>query len=248
MRYVTAQRVRSTDGEVGINGFLYSLDPGVDPNREFDNLVAHPPGTADVELIAVEPGGNYVASYLDVLVEVDVTTDSLASDFEEFASELPDSLTPSHHERRGRSWESDEVRVRFNWSTRIPGPPTREFEALAERISELLVRWEEPGHRTSDQPLEIRAEKRPDELVLTLEQTSARRLRRATGTDEMIGSITIDYNKLRAFEQLHGTFLPHAVDLLLPAQLDTVAHGGVRIVDVHTGRILWQSADTASRS
>lgn len=245
MKYLTAQRVRSTDGDVGINGFLYTFDSADSANREFDDLVAHPPGTADVERIAVEPGGNYVASYVDVLVEDDVTSDSLPSDLEEFADELPDAITSSPPERRERPWEGDAVRLRFNWSTRIPGTPTREFKALARRVLELLTIHEDPEDRAPDEPLEIRAEKRPGELVLTLEEASARRLRHATGTDEITESITIDSGTLRNFEQLHGTFLPHAVDLVLPPQLDTVTLGGVRIVDERTGRTLWRSADAA---
>lgn len=66
------------------------------------------------------------------------------------------------------------------------------------------------------------------------------------GVNEITRSITIGQDELRVFEQHHGTFLPHAVDLLLPPHLDTVALGGVRIVDERTGRTLWQSADTAN--
>lgn len=247
MRYVTAQRVRSTDGEVGINGFLYSFDADESTTREFDELVADPPGTADVELVAVEPGGNYVASYLDVLVEDDVTRRSLRTVFDDFATELPESMTLSKPERREQSRENDALRLRFNWSTRIPGMPTQEFDALAGRIFELLAQFEAPQPEPPDDPLEIRAEKQPEKLVLTLEPASAKRIRKVSGSDEITESITIDRDTLSAFEHLHGTFLPHAVDLLLPPQLDTVALGGVRIVDARTDRTLWQSADTTTR-
>jgi hypothetical protein len=65
--YATAQRVRSTGGKEGLNGFLHMHGPGFPWPPDPWNLPETRPGEQVSEDVDVPPGGNNVRSYLDVI-------------------------------------------------------------------------------------------------------------------------------------------------------------------------------------
>lgn len=245
MIYLTAQRVRSNGGEVGVNTFVYGLEDELSFDREFDELVEHPPSMAQLESVEVEPGGNYVESYLDIFVADQSDVPRIVEALDEFSESLPDSLSTRQPVRREEYWETEDVRARFNWSTRIPGTPPKELKLLLTRGLDLLEQFKGGGTNPASEPLTIYAEKESDKLVLTLHSRAKERVEQTSGLEEIAGSVEIDSDTLEAFEKLHGRFLPHAADLLLPPELNVVDLGGVRIVDSSSRRVLWQSASAS---
>lgn len=246
MIYVTAQRVRSHDGDVGINGFLYETDAGELSEVEFDELIERSLGPPDCQSVSVEPGGNAVESFVDIVVagiDDDLDVDTVSSRLDNWTDELGNDDYRSPPPRQEAFHDTERLRARFNWNSRIPHEPADELRRLNGRAVGLLARLQEPGSSSrSDDPLEITAARADGELTLSLTERSVQKLEDELDRPLGTSSVSIDSETLEAFERLHGKFLPHAADLLIPVDVDRIDElAGVRVVDERNDQVLWRS-------
>lgn len=242
--YVTAQRVRSAHGEVGINAFLYLHGTDGIPDGDVEDLVAKPPGSRQHQLVSVRPGGNAVDSYLDVVTPDDVSEDELRAFLQDCAGALPEQPKPAHPVRRDRTWNSDDGNVvaRFNWSSRIPRTAGDELSRLAERVLSVIEDFRASDRGRTQAPLEIYAAQHEDHTALVLSPESIERLEGEVGQQHFSDRVTIDHDTLVVFQQIHGRFWPHAAELLISVEPDVLERmGGVCVIDRDSKRVLWKS-------
>lgn len=242
--YVTAQRVRSSQGEVGINAFLYLHGTDGIPDGDVEDLVEKPPGSRRHQLVSVGPGGNAVDSYLDVVAPDGVGEDELRTFLQDCAAALPEQPKSAHPVRRERTWNSDDGNfvARFNWSSRIPRTAGDELSQLAVRVLALIEDFRTSGRGRAQNPLEIYATRHEDHTTLVLSPESIERLEDEIGQQGFSDRVTIDHDTLVAFQQIHGRFWPHAAELLISVEPDVLERmGGVRVIDGDSKRVLWKS-------
>jgi hypothetical protein len=240
--YVTAQRVRSAGGSVGINAFLYLHGAGGIPECDIDELVARPPGSRQHQLVTLQPGGNTVDSYLDVIAPDEVDEDSIREFLLRCADRLPEFSKPAQPVRRNEMWSEDDFVARFNWSSRVPGRASDELIRLGTRILAIISDFRRTDSLPEQEPLQVRVSRQDTSLEFTLSPESLARLSDNLDEGWSADRITIDFDTLAAFEQIHGPFWPHAVEALVPLEPEVLERmGGVRVVDAETGQPLWKS-------
>ena len=85
--YLTAQHVRSLDGREGINAFHYLHGPHLWQGLPPQGIPDQNPGTLTAQAIVVEPPGNRVRSYLDVVAPDETAWSEIRTGFITFVSE-----------------------------------------------------------------------------------------------------------------------------------------------------------------
>jgi hypothetical protein len=134
--YLTAQRVQAVRGPPRgvINAFLYRPPAAGDAvdweNPDFDELTRSP-GTLVRQSTPLQPGGNRVLSFLDVLAPDAVTEQELTDALLRIAETLP----PAAGHWRGRS---DRVSTRF-FAPHSNGHPRDEFTELLNTLLRLFA-------------------------------------------------------------------------------------------------------------
>lgn len=133
--YLTAQRVRASDGKEGINSYLFLHGddeiPGMSWSTPDVALVAdHHPGAVVVQRIEQDFGGNEVLSFLDV-----VARDSFGLGLEQLRAALSST---AFDPTREATWSTGPLSFRLFCSTADHRDPATEFQALREHALLLL--------------------------------------------------------------------------------------------------------------
>ena len=87
-------------------------------------------------------------------------------------------------------------------------------------------------------PLIIRVERDEHGIRLRLDDASVNRLRSSFGPRMAVTAVTVDYDTLKAFEQLHGPIYEHVISVVTGLDNEQLtSFGGVQVID-QSGRIL----------
>jgi hypothetical protein len=125
MKLLSAQRVRSSDGVVGINAFRYRAEVLDEPHIDFDALDGR--AVLEHESLALPPGGNQVLSYLDVMTRDDLDPSRMAAWIIEVCGSTELGPPPFEQKRSGD-------RLRFNVVLGLVPTWREELSDLAGRL------------------------------------------------------------------------------------------------------------------
>jgi hypothetical protein len=232
--YATAHRVKSRDGQVGINALLHEHrgDEGGLISWDNPDVVAVAEGYVGM-LVAqsfdVPPGGNRVLSYLDVAAADGVAPVRVAKALDAFGNLIGKEPSPITAVLNG-------VGVRLGWSLGLTPGAHQEFDALCQRVLEIL-RAERPSTEPRLPPLEIRVAFDESGYAFALAPESVSRVREAHRTDEWNPArLQVKPEVMMDFQAAHGDIIPHVVAGLTQLRLENViALGGVVFVG-HDGK------------
>jgi hypothetical protein len=139
--YATAHRVRSPQGVEGVNAFLHKHGPDFSWPSEPWRLPEENPGRIVIQKVAIEPGGNNVRSYLDVIAPDDVEASDIEAVFaglslELMADEVPSS--PLGHLPNPVVYHRGRVVLRLGVEGMLESTRTMEMDQLRQALVVLL--------------------------------------------------------------------------------------------------------------
>lgn len=232
MKCLTAQRVKSRAGEVGINRYRYSIPDSLRDAPEVWSALERDPGVLEAFEYAVKPpGNNAVISYLDVIAPDAMTPEQLTASLGRLDGYIAMSALPI------RKRIDDAIQVQFGAILALEGEPARrEFHELARAALRLV-----PRTTAMQEPLILQASIEPDGVVYRLDEDSRQRLG-VPATSVRMSSDNQD--DLGGF----GNVLPQIALLLSRLTADELAAaGGARIIDASSRQVLatWPIANAA---
>lgn len=230
--YLTAQRVRTRSGEEGINTFLFlhrnELVPGMSWAMPDVALVAeHHPGTAIVQRLEQESGGNDVLSYLDVVAEDSLGLARLRAALGAIDFDL----------ERGTTWSDGPVAFRFLQASADARDARDEFQMLREHALLLLrVRGAGAQPETNSEPLRIVAQ--DDEGLGVVYRLGVEAQRRLLGFRPRYipANLRVAYEDHNALVSLWGKEEYHwqiALAITGLSEQELAKLGGVAVTDLH---------------
>ena len=223
MKCLTAQRVKSRAGEVGINRYRYSIPDSLRDAPEVWSALERDPGVLEAFEYAVKPpGNNAVISYLDVIAPDAMTPEQLTESLGRLDGYIAMSALPI------RKRIDDAIQVQFGAILALEGEPARrEFHELARAALRLV-----PRTTAMQEPLILQASIEPDGVVYRLDVVSRQRLG-VPATSVRMSSDNQD--DLGGF----GNVLPQIALLLSRLTADELAAaGGARIIDASSRQVL----------
>lgn len=129
---ITAQRVKANDGTSGINAFIFETKESTLPSSAKDfSKITQNPGTLISEIIQISPGGNLVASYLDVICQDDLSTEALEAFDTNLASFRSMSEKPFFV-------QNGNLAVGFSFSGHVENPPD-EYNSLVSVVKKIYI-------------------------------------------------------------------------------------------------------------
>jgi hypothetical protein len=232
MKCLTAQRVKSRAGEVGINRYRYSIPDSLRDAPEVWSALERDPGVLEAFEYAVKPpGNNAVISYLDIIAPDAMTPEQLTASLGRLDGYIAMSALPI------RKRIDDAIQVQFGAILALEGEPARrEFHELARAALRLV-----PRTTAMQEPLILQASIEPDGVVYRLDEDSRQRLG-VPATSVRMSSDNQD--DLGGF----GNVLPQIALLLSRLTADELAAaGGARIIDASSRQVLatWPIANAA---
>ncbi len=139
--YITAQRVRSfsLSARQGVNAFLSfhgETETRADDwdNPSLERFADANPGILADQQCDVQPGGNSVRSFLDVVTADETDVSQISAALDAFEASLAQASLP-HAET------IDRVAVRFNVERALEPERVDEYRRLKARVLLLLERW-----------------------------------------------------------------------------------------------------------
>lgn len=215
--YVTAQLVRSPEGAVGVNAFLYEHGAGeaVEPLNRIDVALA-PPGELLRRSIEISPGGNFVDAYLDVVFDESQTVEQVHD-----ALNAIQLTSPKGNVETGTTGK---VYWRYYCSPRTALSQGEQLNELAAACLQLL-------RLTDSGPTVVIRETVDDDgdYFYSLDPDAIEFLKQRGALDyQRTLRITADVFSL--LEARYGTVYPHVVQALVP-NLEAIH---VRAVEVRT--------------
>jgi hypothetical protein len=212
MKCLTAQRVRSRTGDVGINRYRYSIPDASSDDPEIWATLDRDPGVLEASEYEVKPpGNNAVISYLDILAPDDMTPEQLT----ESLGKLDGYIAMSELPVRRRV---DAIQIHFGAIQALEGEPARrEFHELVRAALRLV-----PKTTAAPGPVTLLAFSEPDGITYHLDEASRQRLGAPATSVKMSSEVQHDY----------GDLLPEIALLLTRlTRGELTAAGGARIVD-----------------
>ncbi len=224
--YTTAHRVRSRDGQSGVNSFRYEHgdDEGGLINWDTPDVAAIADGYLGVLMVQsydVPPGGNRVLAYLDVAAADGVEIQRVVRALDVLSNQVGREPSPIVVVLNG-------VGVRFGWEYGVTPAVRREFDELRSRILEIL-RAERPIAGLEFEPLVAGVSFDENGYSFELTPESIARVREAHRTSEFAPvPVRVSPETMMDFQQLHGDIIPTIVAGLTNLRLEKVlAIGGV---------------------
>lgn len=129
--YLTAHRVRATDGREGINAFRHLHGADLPWPADARTLPDRNPGREVDRRVEVIPGGNHVRAYLDVLAPDDIDWKLVKDALEVFRSNLDAQLNPAAFRMRG-------VTCLFGVEFALVTERAAQFDDLLARLAALV--------------------------------------------------------------------------------------------------------------
>lgn len=232
--YLTTHRVRAESGATGYNGFLYLHgDEPVPDILDRDRVGEEPPGECVAEILTVQPGGNEVDSYLDLVGPDTADLDDLDHALGEFSEKIS---------REGSDdsavWTGEQFAGRFFATDRTPGSPFDEFNRLFRVSLNLLSQ-----HLEGEQPsLMIVEERNPPRWTYRVTEESASHIPPDENYEEgYIPNVEMLDRTRDGFEQTHGSIYPMLVDLMFPPESEAPEYFSRVVVKSESGETLWRS-------
>lgn len=237
--YLTSQHVENPDGEDGLNAFLYlhadqEFPEAVWANPDVVMIAEEAPGRLVKHVIEVQPGGNSVISYLDVVARNGTPYHRLESTLMHVRRQLLRDPTQA-------VWSGQPIGVRFSLCRGLVGRESEEFSGLMRAALGVL-------HASGDMvlpsgtPLTLRLAVDDEKAVFTLDEESSQRVfRQPECVAPQQTSISVKHDTQLAFEGMYGDLVPHIVTTLTNLPPDRVAElGGARIVRADSGQVVRQ--------
>jgi hypothetical protein len=139
--FATAHRVRSYNGQTGINAFVHFHGAGFPWPAEPWHLPEDAPGEPDParERIDIRPGGNRVCAFLDLLAPDGTPTAALEIAVEALWLELTEAEASGVSTTDPIAYECEGVAMRFGVPDKAATQGSRELLALMEALRPLLV-------------------------------------------------------------------------------------------------------------
>lgn len=241
---VTAQRVKSTEGEVGINTYYHvhgdhPSGQNIDWGRPDAAFIADAaPGRTVSEKWDIRAGGNMVMSYLDVACSDDTPTDAIRQGLDLAREQLQQREQPLNDVFNGAGAS---IGIRYGYQYSLVGECVQEFDDLAVRILDILEHPPEPVEQHAA-PFKIRLSFGADTFAYALNEESKRRLRaRHGGNWNATRRVTVSSDTMDDFQRIWGDIIPHVACVLTDLTLNQLAlAGGVEVYDERTGQVLWE--------
>ena len=234
--YLTAQRLTTLSGEMGINVLLHRHGgrdiPGMSWEKPDVEFVAEKvPGTVVAQNLEIPPGKNHVMSYLDVVASDSVEAPHISDVLDQAERLLEHQAPPLVRCLEG-------VGVRFSLEPGLEGYEDEEFKALKHASLQLLRSPIDQSWQAC-RPLTINVRVSDQEVRFALDSESTTRVLERHPTALPPKSITIEHEMRRDFERAHGDVIPHMILALTGLRLeDVIELGGVRLKEVPEGRII----------
>jgi hypothetical protein len=129
---LTAQHVVSDAGKAGVNAFCNLHGPFTWPGEPPAGIPESNPGEPANQSIAVQPGGNRVRSYLDVVAPDETPTSEILAAVQQFVSVMRENPLP---------WKSTIGRctIRFGLDLGLEQVWFEEFQRLVEAAMQVRV-------------------------------------------------------------------------------------------------------------
>ena len=222
--YATAQRVRSPERTTGINIFVYDHGDQPVPRRggSFDvqRVTTEEPGQLVAEQREIDPGGNEVLSYIDVVASDGTDLAMIQNALDGLEGKLPARL-PSLH-------ENAQVSVFFGGSLGLSAAMRDEFGELRARLMAVLSQIAVPTPKA----IEILVEEGADTITYGLTPTSVAAISAVRPDIRTTPSISVRKSADSDFLTLQGD-LRRQLALLLTRleEIELIRVGGVRFID-----------------
>lgn len=223
--YLTAHRVRTADGDLGINGALYQGGEFDGSAQSLSAVAQGEHGPRIGQRTDVRPGGNSVDAFLDVVMPDDVGR-----------GELERFLHRGSLHLRGDRAELLETTAGMRFKCN-PGLEGEASELLAGLIDAVLgiTRDEQTSHGDT-----LNIEVRNDGAVWTfsLEQQAVQAVRERFPTAKVAPKLSVPFQTADAFRRAYGRLYPTVLELLTTKTINEFEGLTVRF---HRGdQTLWQ--------
>lgn len=238
--YLGAQRVEDPSGKCPISLHYYvHSSRGVDPEslRDVQWVSESEPGQLRYHRTPGRAGGRGVRSYLDVSGPDGAPMDEIKKALDALREHVASGG------RGAMEWRT--LGARFY----ARGPfdvieTLREFDALAGALIEFAAdAFNAPA---PPRALTVYRRREGETTVFSWAPESRKIVDEQGAAREQIvpARVSVNDDTLSAFEHLHGSFLPHVLDALLPGgRKQLVALGGASVVDAATNETLWFSEE-----
>ncbi|MBM4355945.1 MAG: hypothetical protein FJ109_19515, partial [Deltaproteobacteria bacterium] len=214
--YITAHRVKSSQGAVGINAFLHEHT-----SDEWSRLGWSPPsilavaegviGRTVAQRCDLAPGGNSVLSYLDVAAPERTTVSAVETALDELRRLIETAHAKPYGFESPVSGSHGEVGYRFGAVMGLWDQALDEYDELRIRVMDLLGS-ERRVPVTERKPLRILMLFDKDGYHFRLSPESEQQVREAhAGGPWVPARLHIGPDEMMAFENIHGDIYPHVV-------------------------------------
>ena len=231
--YITAQKLRSKDGQIGRNSFLYEHSEAdgrlfEDRNPDVVDIAERHLGRLAAQSYDLPPGGNRVLSYLDVAAVDGTNLKNIEAALKAVASQITVGLSPIELSLNG-------VSVRFCWG-QCMGPSgvtvvRDEFDGLCKKVLEIF-HTERSATNLTLHPLTVHVSFDENGYGFRMAPNSIKRIREAHRDEEWTPApINVGYDIMLDFQAIHGDLIPHLVSALVDLRLEEViSMGGVSLL------------------
>jgi|GEM_PF-1807870 len=236
--YATAHRVKSRQGQVGINAFLHKHGEGDSAGIDWDKIdmryvTEQATGGLVSEHTEIAPGGNQVLSYLDVVCPDEMQVEQIEEAVVHAKAALTTSLRPLE-----RSF--GRIVVRFGAAFGLREAEGVEYDALANEVLNIIRRGVAPVW-LGKAPLHVVVTRSEDGFAFGLAEDDKQRALAAREVSLPYGVVRIDYDTYDDFERLYGDLMMHILPTVTGLTLDQLrSEGGVAVIQADTGRMIWE--------
>jgi hypothetical protein len=226
MIYATAHILHSRHfgARQGINAFLHQDSAEVPGKTEAMDLLeraSNAPGKIVACAIDLPPGGNEVDAYLDLLYSNEIPLSEALKQTRERIEQTTANHLVEHIESR--------LFFTFHTTTRVGR------ETAFTRISAALLSAEQSP---KPPPIQILAERAADLWIFRLDTASQDRLKKIHGADWTAMPLRVHIDVAEDFSALHGSLLPHVVEVLTQLAPRLLQGLGGVLVQTREGHIL----------
>lgn len=239
--YLTAHRIRRIGvnrTHVGIDAFLYQHKDDELPNdfqedeRIVELVVNQMPGKLVAESVDIEPGGNSVLSFVDIVGSEKLDKERIQDFLDQLEPEVND--IHSHFTK-----SAQDIAVRFGIIYELKGHELLEYKALTKRAMRLFVSREPPRWSTNQPWIEIHRDVSDNQETFRLTPETAKKLKQIHGGTWTSARVSVDRHTKFNFESLHGDLIQHIAPIMTGLTLEQIAaHGGLILHDLITKKKL----------
>lgn len=227
--YVSAQRVQSAKGMIGINAVRYRHgDQDIDwHGADLDPIIDRRDERTAVRRFELAPGGNAVLSFIDVTGPDTTPVGRVEEALQRLDREFGNTIA------RGETATLTLDGIGIQFMNNRAGDSRSELRALAASILSLWQANDGPAQ----QPLRLVVTRHRETTTLSLDPPSQRRLA-AARPGWQAANVSISRDVADAFEEMHGDVLPMLVQLATGLDRDALFEAGGVVLDEPDGRRL----------